>query len=456
MMNMSFDVSMLPQQQMKASPALIALNSMLVLSTHDLQQLVSRELEENPALDQQETNDLTCPNCGRVLSAGVCMACLREDSRLREADRNDMSWSEEDENDPMMAVASPITLQESLQRDLSISLPKSDLSIVTYLVGSLSSQGYLEESVESIADSLRAPLAEVERVLRKLQEVGPAGVGARDVQECLLLQIDRLEQVGISNPHIRRAIAEHWRDLGEHRYSEIARTLGISYEDVLAVRDFLRANLRPFPLGIADDSSSTTPMLLPDVQILEDHGKLTAEVVESRQFSLCVNPLYQQLAQLVASDQQSISAEERTHMQSYMSRARLFMTNMRQRRETIRRITEYLIERQENFIRHGVRSLEPLTRAEVAAALGLHESTISRAMANKYVQLPNHTLIPFSTFFQASLSIKDVIQELITNEAAPLTDDSIVDLLQQRGYSIARRTVAKYRTALGILPSHLR
>jgi RNA polymerase sigma-54 factor len=129
---------------------------------------------------------------------------------------------------------------------------------------------------------------------------------------------------------------------------------------------------------------------------------------------------------------------------------------MRQRRETIRRIAEYLIERQGGFLRHGVRHLEPLTRAEVAAALGVHESTVSRATANKYVQIPNREIVPFSHFFTASLSIKDVIQELIAHETAPLTDQDIVEILRKRGMTVARRTVTKYRGQLGILPSTLR
>jgi RNA polymerase sigma-54 factor len=129
---------------------------------------------------------------------------------------------------------------------------------------------------------------------------------------------------------------------------------------------------------------------------------------------------------------------------------------LRQRRETIRRIAEFLIERQEAFLRYGVRHLAPLTRAEVAAVIGVHESTVSRATANKYVQIPSREIVPFSHFFTASLSIKDVISELIANEKTPLTDQEIVETLQLRGFNVARRTVAKYRGQLGILPSTLR
>jgi RNA polymerase sigma-54 factor len=455
MMDLLAGADMLHSQQMRASPALIALNNMLVLSTNDLQQLVSRELEENPALDQVEAEEAHCATCGRPLSGNLCVACLHEDDRLREARRNDVSGVPDDEFDPLVAVAAPTSLHESLRRDLHIALKPGDHPLADYLVGCLDDQGYLDGSVEEIADAIGLEVEQVEHVLKRLQDVGPPGVGARNVQECILIQIDRLERAGVANPHVRAVVEHHWLDLGEHRYSDIARTRGITYDDVVAVRDFLRQYLRPFPLDMSD-STSNTPVILPDVVIHEDGDKLLVEVLESRQYSLVLNPFYQTLAQQISAGQQQVTDEERVHMQTYISRARLFLTNLRQRRETIRRITEYLVERQEKFLRSGIRHLEPLTRAEVAAALGVHESTVSRATANKYVQLPNRALVPFSTFFHASLSVKDLIQELISNEDAPLTDEQIVGILRDQGYELARRTVAKYRGQLGILPSHLR
>jgi RNA polymerase sigma-54 factor len=139
-----------------------------------------------------------------------------------------------------------------------------------------------------------------------------------------------------------------------------------------------------------------------------------------------------------------------------VARAKLFMSNINQRRETMMRIARVLVEVQEDFLRHGVRHLRPLTRAQVAERTGLHESTVSRATAGKYVMLPNRMVIPFSDFFTASLSIKDVRKEIIVREGRPLTDREIVSLLRDEGIRVARRTVAKYRSQLGILPSTLR
>jgi len=459
MMDMSMGMGFLPQQQMKASPALIALNNMLVLSTLELHQLVQQELEENPALEQMESEESICSRCGRPISGVTCIYCLHEDMRLAEAERDDSSGvPADDEFDPLLAIAAPVSLQESLQRDLHIALPQEDHGIADYLLGSLNEQGFLDGEVDDIARELHTESARVEAVLQRLQELGPAGVGARNVQECLLIQIERLERTGISNPHIRTIVSEHWYDLGEHRYGAIAQMMGISYDDVVRARDFMRQYLRPYPLErVADGVSlSETTFLSPDVIIRNEGDRLVAEVIESRRFYLRLNPLYQDLARAVTDGQQQVSEEEREHLRTFVSRARLFLTNMRQRRETIRRIAEFLIDRQEGFLRFGVRHLAPLTRAEVAAAIGVHESTVSRATANKYVQVPNQEIVPFSHFFTASLSVKDVIQELIANEKTPLTDQEIVEILRERGHDVARRTVAKYRAQLGILPSTLR
>jgi RNA polymerase sigma-54 factor len=151
-----------------------------------------------------------------------------------------------------------------------------------------------------------------------------------------------------------------------------------------------------------------------------------------------------------------ITQDDRNHVRHYVSQARLFISSINQRHETLLRVTNCLIQLQEDFIRNGVRQLQPLTRAQVAQYLGLHESTISRATADKYLLLPDKRVIPFSDFFTASLSIKDVLKEIVTREGRPITDNEIVSRLEEQGIRIARRTVAKYRTQLGIMPSTLR
>src|SRR5215210_7191512 len=175
MMDMSMGMNLLPQQQMKASPALIALNNMLVLSTQDLQQLVQAELEENPALDQVESEESLCSRCGRPLSGATCIYCLHEDLKLAEAERDDASAPpSDDEFDPLLAVAAPTSLREMLQGDLHVALPDTEHAIADYLIGSLDEHGFLDGQVEEIAALMSLDPARVEGVLRKLQDLGPA------------------------------------------------------------------------------------------------------------------------------------------------------------------------------------------------------------------------------------------------------------------------------------------
>ncbi|GIV98286.1 MAG: RNA polymerase sigma-54 factor [Herpetosiphonaceae bacterium] len=459
-MGMTAEQQQQQQQTMRASPALIALNNMLILSTVELQQLIQRELEENPALEMTEQEEETiCPRCGRSLSGVTCIYCLQEDLRTAEADREDYASAPSDEEfDPLMRIAAPPSLGETLIRDLRASLPQEDHFIAEFLIGCLDDHGYLDGSVADAAASLGIDAARVEQVLLKLQDVGPVGVGARNVPECLLLQLRRLEQEGVTHPLVETIICHHWKDLGEHRYGAIAQALGVDYAQVVEARDFIRRYLRPYPLQRLDDdgSPSETAYVTPDVIIREVSGKLEAEVIESNRYYLRLNPLYQELSRRASKGLEEVSPEEKEHLTQFVSRAQLFLTNLRQRRETIRRTAEYLIQRQEEFLRFGVRHLKPLTRAEVAEAIGVHESTVSRATANKYVQLPSREIIPFSHFFTASLSVKDVLEELVSNEPHPLTDQELVELLRERGFDVARRTVAKYRNQLGILPSTLR
>jgi RNA polymerase sigma-54 factor len=461
-MQMQMGFGMTPQMQMKASPALIALNNMLILSTLDLQQAIQDELEENPALEMVESEEVLCPRCGRQLSGPTCINCLQEDMRIMDSEREDYTLVvDDDEFDPLMLVAAPPSLGESLVRDLHASLPSEDHFIADYLIGSLDEQGYLDTSVEEVAATLSIEPDRVERVLLKLQEVAPVGVGARDVPECLLLQLKRLESDGLTHPYVERIIRQHWRDLGEHRYGAIAQSLGVAYDAVVEARDFIRQYLRPYPLDRSTGDGTVNPSqiayLTPDVIIREEEGKLIAEVVESQRYYLRLNPLYQELSrQSTRGEDAQVTQAEKDHLTQFVGRAQLFLTNLRQRRETIRRIAEYLIVRQEQFLRQGVRFLAPLTRAEVAGAIGVHESTVSRATANKHVQLPSHEVIPFAHFFTASLSVKDVLQELINREQRPLTDQELVEMLRERGFDVARRTVAKYRNQLGILASTLR
>ena len=485
-MDQNMQLNAVAEQSMRVSPTLIMVNQLLALSSMELQHTVRAELEDNPALESVEST--TCTSCGAGTTGLYCPVCMQPvrpvNSEAGEASQGAGSGDgfaddgyEADDFRPKVAAASadmedfdPLTLvafeagmTEQLLADLKVSLSYEDHPIAEYLVGNLDEQGFLTCSVESAAHSLEVTPERVERVLHLLHHCGPVGVGARDLRECLLLQLDDLREHGDVEivRYVEEVITNYLTELGEHKYTIIAQQLSTTYESVVAVRDFIKRNMQPRPLqeppeGRAWRSPTPTRFVLPDVLIRDRDGQLEAEVVETYRFSLRVNPLYQRLAADSARQNGAMSDHEREHIKRYVNRSKLFISNINQRRETMLRITNCLIELQEQYIRFGVRYLRPLTRAQVAQYLGIHESTVSRATADKFIMLPNKQVIPFSDFFSASLSAKDVIKELITKEGQPMTDKEIVLHLRDQGIRVARRTVTKYRNQLGILPSAFR
>lgn len=444
------DMSMMPEMGMRVTPALLNLAQLLSLPSMDLQQLVQQELDENPALDEVETYEQACVRCGSLVLDGICVNCASSD-----AVSDEPPLRREEEVDPLLFVAAPRSLSETLLGDLYASLPVEDHPIALALVGNLDDRGFLADELEVIADLLRVSLERVVMVLQRLRDLGPPGIATRDTQECLLVQLDLLEAQGVVCPHARAIIADHYEDLGAGRFKQIARQLRISAEEVDAARGFIRRHLWPFPAQAAMPDVAPpqrTRYRTADIAIIRRDDQFVVEVMHSPRRVLRLNPLYQDLARKAAT----LPEEERAHVQEYIARARVFLTNLRQRESTLQRIGEAIVVRQEPFLLHGVRHLAPMTRAEIALELGVHESTVSRATADKTALLPNGTLLPMSEFFVAARGVQDVLRELITNEPRPLSDDELARLLGEHGYPIARRTVAKYRDLMKIPPSHLR
>jgi RNA polymerase sigma-54 factor len=442
-------MSMMPEMGMRVTPALLNLAQLLSLPSMDLQQLVQQELSDNPALDEVETYEQACARCGSLVIDGICVNCASSDAV------GDGPPRREEEIDPLLFVAAPRSLSENLLGDLYASLPVEDHPIALALVGNLDDRGFLAEEIEGIADLLGLPLERVLPVLQRLRDLGPPGIATRDTQECLLVQIDMLEAQGVHCPHVREIVRDHFDDLGAGRFKQIARHLRISAEDVDNARNFIRRHLWPYPAQAAMPDVAPpqrTRYRTADIAIIRRDETFVVEVLHSPRRVLRLNPLYQDLARKASS----LPEEERAHVQEYIARARVFLTNLRQRESTLQRIGESIVTRQEPFLLHGVRHLAPMTRAEIALELGVHESTVSRATADKTALLPNGTLLPMSEFFVSARGVQDVLRELITNEPRPLSDDELARLLGEQGYPIARRTVAKYRDLMKIPPSHLR
>src|SRR5438093_9003564 len=270
---------------------------------------------------------------------------------------------------------------------------------------------------------MKVSLADATEVLKTIQGIEPWGIGARDTRECLLIQIDHLSEIGEEVPeHVRSIIADHLRDLGEHKFGDIAQALRISREDVQQDWDWVKQSLNPYPahaFAAGPDGTSIggrQVALRPDVIIVRNEkGDFEVEVIESRRFSLRVNPVYRKLvADLQAARSAGVQApsmtdDERQHIRQYVTRAKFFIDNINQRRQTIGRITDVIVECQKDFLEKGVQSLRPLTRAEVGERIGMHESTVSRATAGKFVLLPSGQVVPFAMFFAAERIAKRVL-----------------------------------------------
>jgi RNA polymerase sigma-54 factor len=473
---MRMDVGMDMSAEMRAwvSPSLIEANYILSLSRQELQEVIREEMLANPALEMEDRD--TCPLCGGVVDGPYCPVCLTN----QQLERQETSYEDhpeimtqqspngiaEDDFDPLTLIASEASLPDQILSDVRTLLEEHEFPIAEYLVESLDERGYLTLSTATVAQTFGVSEETIDEILSLIQQIAPVGVAARDMRECLLLQLDYLERNNAQiAPTVRPIIENHLEDLGSHKYGYIAGALNITTEEVEAARDFIRGQLSPFPLQSQEarswKSPNSSPYVAPDVVISLHEGEFLVEVIEARHFYLRMNSLYEQIAQSLSQKgaQPNVNDSEKKHVRDYTSRAKIFIANIQQRRETLRKIALCLVELQEDFLRGGVRELRPLTRAIVAQQVGVHESTVSRATANKYVMLPTRKVIPFSDFFTPSLSIKDVIREMIVKERAkgqPLTDREICSRLLQQGIRIARRTVAKYRAELGILPSTMR
>jgi RNA polymerase sigma-54 factor len=441
----------------------------LGLSSIQLLEEIRQELSDNPALEMLEKE--TCSACGGALHGSICPHCLSRQKNDGPSDGADFDEpylpsgstvpTADDEFDPLMQVATRVTLAERLLVELQAMLPSSDLKVAEYLIGNLDDNGYLTCSVEEAAHQLSVPVARVETVLLALQSLEPTGIGARDLRECLLIQLDSIAHDGNLPPFARQIVTDHLHLLAERKYGKIAAAQGIATEAVVDAAGFIREHLYPYPAqgytGPQPGSQrAETSAIIPDVVIREAEHGLEVEVVESQRFVLRVTPLYRDLRRALVEDTGRYSLEEQQHIQHYVSRAKLFIANINQRRQTLHKITSYIVEAQKDFLTNGVRHLVPLTRAQVSADVGMHESTVSRATGDKYVMLPNRRVIPFADFFHPSLGIRDIIKEMIAGETHPLTDQEITERLAEQGIKIARRTVAKYRSQSAILSSPLR
>ncbi|UCH33729.1 MAG: RNA polymerase factor sigma-54 [Armatimonadota bacterium] len=461
----------------KMGAKLIAAGRILEMSSMELLDRIDQELAANPALELSE--DSVCPVCRCSLRGGVCLNCGlgRTDRPTAEAmvrylsepplPRQRPEAAEEEPEDPYLRAESPVTLQEHLRMQVRAAMPAEDYGVADYLVANINDRGLLDCDAAEAARDVDVPLERVNSVLATIQGFEPAGVGARTPQEALLIQLRQLqEEDGKNDGCAERLIREHWHELAAHAYSKLARSLKVGLGDIEAAVEFIRSNLDPYPgrqFRVFWQHQLKNPEALQraDVIISRKVDEYVVEIVESSDFVLRISESFRELQRYVARRRRGWMSSDWKSAVDNLKRADWFIQSIKMRRRTLQAITEALVEKQRAFLDTGQEEkLQPLTQAKLASIVNKHESTVSRAVSDKFVLLPPpaNRIVGFDYFFTPSLSVKSVISQLVQRESPyrPLTDRQICQILATRGFKVARRTVAKYRLALNIPSSEQR
>jgi RNA polymerase sigma-54 factor len=440
--------------------------SLLVLSNVELRDRVISELSSNPALELLD--ERVCPSCQKPLrSSAICPSCSRQQKGegdpivfLSPRDSIRPSRKRHLEDQPLdREPAAPEDLATYIIRQLAADLLPEDRRLALYILASLDEDGFLNDPPALIAQATKCSFPQVQRVIALINSADPMGLATQGPKEALLVQLDHL---AADNPICDLAgqmLKETFSELGRREYDKIGHELGVKPSQVRKASEFIQDNLNPYPAraywGSGRQPLSGEPNVYhtPDIMVTHnpntEQGPLVVEIFSPLSGWLRVNPLFKQAMESASTDQSEDWSEQ-------LEKANLFVKCIQQRNNTMRKLMQLLVSQQVMFILEGARHLKPMTRAEIADQVGVHESTISRAVANKSVALPDGRIIPLAKFFDRSLSVRDRIKEIIRNETDPLTDDKIVVILKKDGVKIARRTVAKYRSIEGILPARLR
>lgn len=419
---------------------------LLQMGSLELEQYLRELAQDNPMVDLE--GDSAVHEADDSL-----LHCLRW---LEENDRQNLYYQQmsEEELDPLFRVGNEGGLEETLFRFLSrqlypMELEQSTANAVRYLASCLDERGYLSAPLRELAESSRIPLPQLEQALEILRGLEPAGVGAETLSQCLELQLRRIRVEGPALDIVRF----HLELLAKRHYAAIAAKLNISVEEVKAAEAVIR-ELDPRP-GAVFERAEQIPYILPDIFVEEEGGHYIARSRKPPRPPFQINEYYRKLL-LQSSDRQV-----REYLKEKLQQAKGVLYAVEQRESTVLRCAQAIVDAQTDFFRLGPQALSPMRMADVAEALALHESTVSRAVREKYMQC-SQGVYPMSYFFSRSAAAKKagpagtaarlLLKQLIDQEDhnAPLSDQKLAGLLEQAGCPISRRTVAKYRSEMNI------
>src|SRR5205809_123323 len=435
----------------------------------ELRNLVQQEMETNPVLEDLP-NELSPdePN-GAEPSANDNfkeefdkLARLDEEWRDYMAQSSSYSGGSREARDKRQFFFDSIATEETLQQHLmgqlnQTALAANDRKAAEIIVGNIDDNGFLQSTPEEMSLTSGIPKEDFEKMLALIQSFYPPGVGARDLRECLLIQLQR---DGKQNSLEYKILSEHMEDLGKRRFPEIARRMGISVEEVQKyANNIARLNPRPGQVFAAAPQN----YVLPDVTVEKVDGDYQIILNNEQIPHLRISNIYKDI---IAQDNNG--SEVKDYIRDKIRSGKFLIRSIHQRQQTISNIAHQIVSRQRDFFEHGPSHLKPMTMGEIADAVGVHETTVSRAVSGKYMETPQG-IFDMKYFFtpgyqtatgesMSNTSVKEAILDLVKHENgnAPLSDQEIVEILGERGIPIARRTVAKYRTELDILPSHMR
>ncbi|MBI2515900.1 MAG: RNA polymerase factor sigma-54 [Opitutae bacterium] len=466
-------------QQLVLAPQMRQSLKILQVAALDLRAAIQEELQSNPALEELPMDGVSleknagsgADNSGPETDAREEME-FKQDFQMLEkigqdwrdsmSDTGGVRASSSEDEERRQHFFDSLTTETSLAEHLMQQAEMTDCppevrEAVRYLVGSLDDRGFLTTSLSDIALISHLSLETVQNGAKLLRGFEPAGIGAENLSDCLLLQ---LAQKGRDKSVAARIVRDHFDLLVRRRIPDIARKMGLSPEIIQESLGEI-GGLDPAPgRRFADDSNR---VVVPDVTVEQDGDEWKIILNGDYIPRLRLSNTYKDL---IAKG--TLGKNERDYLREKLRSGKFIINAIEQRQRTIERITREILKHQREFFEEGVSKLKPLTMTQIADIIGVHETTVSRALANKYIKTP-HGVFEMKFFFTsgyqsqagvsvANTSVKEMIADIVANEdpGAPLSDQDIVGLLTQKGLTIARRTVAKYREELGLLPSNLR
>lgn len=461
-MRLTNDIFLEQQQKLVMTPELRLAIAILQMSTLELEEYTQRELEENPLLEEKEADDSGPESSGQEKENEPDTVTGTEEWMEYFNDR-DIGFSVGEAVNKTFDnfLTERPSLYEHLQFQLNLACKNpEDLVVGQYIIGNIDSHGYLCVESEEIAAQTDADCDRINKVLNMVQTFHPHGVGARNLKECLLIQ---LRYYGNQNTLAEVIIANYLNDLAVGKVAKIAQLLETTVQRVQEACDLIRT-LDPKP-GLQYSPLDEVKYIIPDAIVENVEGQYVVVLNDSASPRLVVNQLYENMMR----KQGVFTPEARKYLEEKMGSAIWLIRSIEQRRRTLDKVIRCIVDIQTEFFDKGIKYLKPLNLKQVADMVEVHESTVSRATSKKYIQTPQG-LFELKYFFGSGVqgeegcdkvsakSIKSMLEDIIANENTnhPLSDQTIVELLKAEGINISRRTVAKYRQEMGISPTTAR